>query len=347
MFIPILVLIAFFGINKSVERPNGNVLLGITLPDHALTNAAVLGIVKQFRRLYPWLAAVFLLLTAPVLFAQNYIAAALTYILVWMVVYIFANQLLLDRYIKKLYALKKAEGWWLGTRHVLSIDTEVSRLKSTFPVSYNWFALPFAVTAAAVLLNMHGGNEQGYTTVLLLNVVPFVLFVLTYFMYKKDRTVVYSDSTEVNIAINHVYKREWTKSFVIIALTHSIFSLAMTLVLRFDNEDVVAVVTFAAVFVYCLVIIAVAFAAFGKIRNIRNMLRGLVNEEVYEDDDLCWFWGGMFYHNPNDSRAWVEKRIGVGMTVNMATIVGKVTIGVVGVVLVAVTIFAVVTVHLY
>jgi uncharacterized membrane protein len=34
--------------------------------------------------------------------------------------------------------------------------------------------------------------------------------------------------------------------------------------------------------------------------------------------DECWKGGGLFYYNPNDPALWVEKRFGVGYTVNFA-----------------------------
>lgn len=42
------------------------------------------------------------------------------------------------------------------------------------------------------------------------------------------------------------------------------------------------------------------------------------------DDDKYWKWG-VIYNNPNDKHTMVEKRIGIGTTVNVASIGGKVT----------------------
>lgn len=35
-------------------------------------------------------------------------------------------------------------------------------------------------------------------------------------------------------------------------------------------------------------------------------------------EDRYWKWGGLVYSNPNDPAVWVEKRIGIGWTTNMA-----------------------------
>jgi len=41
-----------------------------------------------------------------------------------------------------------------------------------------------------------------------------------------------------------------------------------------------------------------------------------------EDNDDYWIWG-MMYYNPKDKHSMVEKRVGVGTTINMATAGGK------------------------
>lgn len=51
-------------------------------------------------------------------------------------------------------------------------------------------------------------------------------------------------------------------------------------------------------------------------------------------DDRHWKWG-LFYSNPNDPALWVEKRFGIGWTINMArpgawlTIIAILTVGLV------------------
>lgn len=47
----------------------------------------------------------------------------------------------------------------------------------------------------------------------------------------------------------------------------------------------------------------------------------LKKEEIYRDDDKYWILGS-FYYNKNDPSIFVEKRIGIGWTVNIATPIG-------------------------
>lgn len=57
--------------------------------------------------------------------------------------------------------------------------------------------------------------------------------------------------------------------------------------------------------------------------------------EIDRDDYRYWRWGGLFYCNPDDPAQWVEKRLGVGATPNMAHFQGKAIAAVSIVILVA------------
>ncbi|MBP5529071.1 MAG: hypothetical protein J6X80_03375, partial [Lachnospiraceae bacterium] len=77
--------------------------------------------------------------------------------------------------------------------------------------------------------------------------------------------------------------------------------------------------------VYILVMITVTFIyAFKKLAIDKRYYKEETN--FVEDDDDHWFLG-MFYYNPNDRKLNVDKRVGVGMTINMAHPVGKIITG--------------------
>ena len=57
-----------------------------------------------------------------------------------------------------------------------------------------------------------------------------------------------------------------------------------------------------------------------------------------DDDDANWIWG-VFYYNPKDSRNMVEKRVGIGSTMNLARPAGKWAMAFLGLVIAAVFVF--------
>ncbi len=41
-------------------------------------------------------------------------------------------------------------------------------------------------------------------------------------------------------------------------------------------------------------------------------------DDFNRQNDEFWKWGGLIYNNPNDPAIWVDKRIGIGWTLNFA-----------------------------
>ncbi|MCL2704356.1 MAG: DUF5808 domain-containing protein [Defluviitaleaceae bacterium] len=324
MFAALIIIVAIYSTNRTGEKPNGNILLGVALPRHVLKNSAVINIISKYREAHSLLALIFLILTSPILFFSGYASAILLYLAVWIIVYIWLNQKLVGKYFMRLYSLKKENEWWMGTQRIISVDTEVSRLKGTFPVSKKWFIPPLIITVASIMIILFSDNrEMLFWPIAINGLILLFLFFMIYFIYSKSRTVVYSDSTEVNTELNRVFKREWTKCCVIIAFLQSCYFLALTFLLAADNTKNAEIIITAISFTYCIILIPVTFCAHNRIRGVRNRMRGLVNKEVYEDDDLCWAFGVMIYNNPKDSRTFVEKRMGHGMTMNIASAGGK------------------------
>jgi len=142
----LVIIFCLNAINRTGEKPNGNILLGVTLPHHALNESAVAEIVKKYRTAHLLLALIFLILAMPILLISEYIFISLFYLWIWADVFIYLNQKIVQKYFIKLCTLKNEQKWWIGTNHIVSIDTEVSRLKNTFLVSNKWFIAPFTIT---------------------------------------------------------------------------------------------------------------------------------------------------------------------------------------------------------
>ena len=127
----------------------------------------------------------------------------------------------------ELYSLKQERGWWVGTKHIICIDTEVSRLKNTFMVSKKWFIIPLVISSIPVVAALLGSQDLESLLLSLVGICIFVTHYSIYIIYGKSRTKAYSDNTEVNIVLNHVYKREWSTCLLILAIFSSILYAIM------------------------------------------------------------------------------------------------------------------------
>jgi uncharacterized membrane protein len=315
-----------YAANSTGAKPNGNMLLGVTLPYDALKDEAAAGIVSKYKKAFSAVVLIFLLLTAPVFFTAKYISITMLYMLAWFAAFMYFNQKTVGRYSKELYSLKRANGWWTGARSVISVDTEVSRIKNLFPVSKKWFVVPLIITAVpAVFIWLDGRPGFAPWILPLCGAVTLLSCMFVYHLYSKDRTVVYSDDTEVNIALNRAYKREWTKCWVIVAYLSSVIFTAAAFLSMTESHTAGTAAVIVDISSSLLILVPIR-NAYGKVRETRNRLLRLINEEVYTDDDEYWINGAMFYNNPNDGRVMVEKRMGYGMTVNMASAKAKISV---------------------
>jgi len=312
---PIVILIAVYAICRTGVKPNGSILLGITLPSDALRHVDVLNIVKKYQKTCNLYIFVFLILLVPIIFLSRYFSIVHLYLLLWSVTLIFLTEKFFIKHFDKLYALKRKNQWWVGSKDIVSIDTEVSRLKNTFMVPAKWFVLPFGMSAAIAIIILFS-NNLGLDAIIasISGMIMVAIFFLIFIAIGKTKTKIYSANTDVNITLNHVFKREWSRCIVIGAIASSVYMGA----LLFLSPAAVIVITYA----YVAAIAAPGVMAFNKIRRTRNNLLHYASEDVYTDNDQ-YYRGLLYYNNPRDNSVFIEKRIGYGFNINIATIGGK------------------------
>jgi hypothetical protein len=81
----------------------------------------------------------------------------------------------------------------------------------------------------------------------------------------------------------------------------------------------------ASVFAYTLIIIGVSIYTEFATRIAQQKLTAGNTGDLYLDEDEYWLLG-MFYHNPNDNHFFVNDRVGMNMSVNLAKPAGKVVL---------------------
>ncbi|MGX6969508.1 DUF1648 domain-containing protein [Vagococcus bubulae] len=116
---------------------------------------------------------------------------------------------------------------------------------------------------------------------------------------------------------------KWSQSFrkissyigTVIAVLVQImmFSIQMTSVVPFLTEKTMSKIVFILIGIMLLTIIGL-MVIYGQSGS--RLDPSSVTPQAY-DDDKYWKWG-MFYFNREDPSFWVEKRMGIGMTINLA-----------------------------
>lgn len=131
-------------------------------------------------------------------------------------------------------------------------------------------------------------------------------------VFNKSKTIVYSNNSEINIACNYIYRRNWS---IIWALSAFITSLPVLFFIK--SYSLAFIATLISVILLCFII----FYGNYKTKNAQNKLLNNDKDIIFYDDDE--YWGCFFYNNPNDSSMMVETRNGMGTTVNIGSKAGK------------------------
>lgn len=307
--------------NLTAATPNGCVYLGVTLPYGELKNPSVTAIAAAYRRRC-WLWAVpMLALSLPLLWLP-YPSLEMTYLLVWLAAAFWRYSRLYRVYNGKMRALKQQNGWLRHLQRTVSVDTVVSAQKDRLPLSSRWFLPSLAFALFPVVLGTARRGEL-LPEVWIPGAVALVTVLLSLWLHRilcRGKTKAYCEDSAVNLACNQLERRAWSRCWIALATIHSILFAISALTSaaagpgRFSAVPVVSLCLIGA----CLAIIPLTHRS---IRKRQERLLAAARSPIVEDEDDCW--RGMFYHNPNDRRVMVEKRVGIGYTCNMASKRGR------------------------
>lgn len=303
-----------------IAKPNGFLLLGVKIPKEEMKNPKVLEIVRWYKRKEKWIIIAMLFTTLTAFFVRNYGIISCIYCIAWVFLWLGLIQLLFFQSYDKLYAYKKTQGWVVGEPCSISVDTEVARLKSKFFYpKWHWGVITVLTLAGSYLWLPEDREVLSLYVYSGVNVLLTIVLLGLYTLVSRVKTTVYSESTEINVALNQCYCHELTKAIVFAAYMNAVSWLIGGL---FPNPQdnlslILWIVGISSVFI-CVII----FCAFYRVQKERRIFEQTEAMNAGMDDDI--YWRGGLYANPNDPKLWVEKRNGIGMQMNGAHPAAKV-----------------------
>ena len=240
----------------------------------------------------------------------------------WFALFYYIYYKLICKYNGKLKEVKRKNHWLLPNKHILNIDTELTKAKSKMPISKWWFLIALFIGISPFILNLINKNEYFSTAVICTgsSIAGTLILFIIYMIYVKGRTIVYCDESKINIACNKVYKRTWSIIYTLLAILQSIINttLYVFMLLPRVNENVFLIA------ITLPIIIVVLGIVYGnrRIINMQNQLISVAENPIYVDSDEYWI-NGMSYKNPYDNRVVVEPGIGTKPVYNLATKNGR------------------------
>lgn len=175
--------------------------------------------------------------------------------------------------------------------------------------------------------------DKSYRSVLALPVVQLFITLLFLFintLIAKAKQQIDSANPERSIQQSLVFRRRWSLFTLLTAIAMVLLFLFIQLSFIFPlNLQLLTIVPLLLTGVVVLGAIFLSFTT-GQGGSRVKVVSGKEKQVINRDDDKYWKLG-QFYFNPNDPAMFLEKRFGVGWTINMANpLTWVIFVGIVG-----------------
>ncbi len=329
-FLPLMII---FAIMPYIGRRN--LTFGISIPpdsynDNNLTNER-----KSFSKKVIVIGLIF---CAASLASQFFLETALaTGILTAIVfIYIFAISIVYLKAYKNVKSLKEKKGWTKNAHETAVADTNFTSSKRS--VSSLWFLVYALIILATLVIgfslydnmpdkivmqtDMQGNvtrmADKSYSVLLFgpaMQAIMAVLFGFVYWMMQRTPPVLDPDNPKDTSKQNTIFRYRWSAFTVFGGMGLLVIFLFMQLgfanILSQQATIWIPLGT-TAVFVISAIILAVNTGQSGSRISVGKSTDGKV---IKRDDDRYWKYGA-FYVNKDDPAMFVEKRFGIGFTIN-------------------------------
>lgn len=244
-------------------------------------------------------------------------------------------------YYKKTKILKKDKNWTYTRRNVVVVETTLRKPKKDEkikPIDSKWFLMLFLFPLISIGLTIYKYDALPkimaipYTSFgefdkdtlrgfLIIYQFPIAQIFLAALLYGTNKVIISSkvdlNSGSIEKAIMRKKKFKKIGSILMMAMALQIlilFSLIQASIL-FNFKLMIINYIFMIILMATIIIFIIVFIKIGQ--GGRNITAKDEKDELYKDDDDKWILGSIYY-NKNDPAWIVEKRLGMGWTVNFA-----------------------------
>ncbi|KAB3528831.1 DUF1648 domain-containing protein [Alkaliphilus serpentinus] len=329
-------------------------LFGVNIPEEVLKDEKVLILKKEYRRNYLVSFCIIVGLIIFFAFRGNDIRLLNMGITIAIMV-LPINYIFIHLKTKK---LKAAEGWLINRKQVVMIST--SRGSANKMPSMKWFLIPAVITIFTWLFTMimyphlphripmkfditgkviEYGNK-GFSSAFGMPLSQLAMVLMFYYIsivIGRSKMTLNPSKPKTSVEQYLTANRRWVAFTIftatIICLYFAYQQLMIIEIIKTSGVfNMVANIVLIAAPILTLIILAISTGQSGsKITVSTNEERD--EKLVNRDDDQFWKLG-IFYFNPQDPSLWIEKRFGIGWTVNfgnpIGVILGIITIIVLG-----------------
>jgi uncharacterized membrane protein len=257
--------------------------------------------------------------------------------------YVILSFLIYLVFHRKMKLLKQNNKWSAAKSQLVVIDTAFREKKLTY--SNLWFVLSFLIVLVTVFITFQNYQsmpdqiptkynfdgevtnwvDKSYRSVLVMPIMQVYLTLLFIFintMIAKAKQQVSAENPEESMYKNVVFRRRWS-AYIIITGTAVVLLFAfiqLSTIYPIDTQLMAIIPLILTIgLVSGSIILSITTGQGGS--RVKTTTTGVNGAVLDRDDDRYWKLG-MFYFNPNDPSLFLEKRFGVGWTINLAQPIG-------------------------
>ena len=284
------------------------IAVGVTFPIEGRMNEEVLGRLAAFRRELKVCCLVLMAMVVPCLFLPG-MSATMAVWMLWLLIVCVAPYVLYARCNRHLRRIKQEHGWAAAkSSAVVVVDTEA--MEEPRWLSPALFLLPLCASLLPLL------RDRSFAVAYLVDAGCIAFFWLCYRFLYRNRAERADGDIALSRALTEVRRHGWGQVWILSSWAMALLNGA--LMLAKSSEFWFWCGTLLVTLGLCSATVAIEL----RVRRAQERLTENLNADPLDEDDL-WIWG-LLYYNPRDSHCFVNDRVGVNTSVNLAHPAGKV-----------------------
>lgn len=254
-------------------------------------------------------------------FFMKHMSISFTFWMIWTLIICFLPMYWYAKANKQIRVLKDKRGWNAENK-ISYTDLKIAALPRR--VKFLTFLPCIILSGLAIVLSHILFKEPGYGAFRIC-VWTFglctVLFYVAAIWTDKLKVSVICEDTDTNMNYARAKKKIWKNFWLACTWINTVYTVSILGAMYFRTSGIAWILWGCGI--YCVVIIVMSIWLMKKLFAINSAYESKRTLGDAMDDDRYWYWGIMYY-NPKDSRFMVENRMGTGTAVNMAKGSGKV-----------------------
>lgn len=237
-----------------------------------------------------------------------------------LVSYMFLSYLPFVLIQKRLRNLKLEKEWIYNTEK-RTADISVSREKGKSAPKKHWIWLSWLLSVVPFFVVLFKDNTWGNVAISLFIPLIMLLIPLSYPMVIRTKTPFVSKNSDLAKTYMRHYERINAVSYIQVSFAVNAFFIVLVLSMIYSPSNLLFV---SLLLGFVVILIGIMVNATRKNQTL--------HKDFFNEDDLSiteskakYKWGA--YYDPADTRLFVPKRIGMGVTINIARPAGKIIMG--------------------